>query len=575
MTMTALAVLALATQAHAQYGLYGAPSTLPLVSPQPASQPAYPQPVSQPTYPQNPPLYVDTNTASPPLMVSPVGGAPSPQCPQPAYGNPGYGNPAYGNPAYGNPAYGNPAYANQAYANQAYASSGYGISPYPMPMQSNETVPSVLPGVTQVPYDPGYSRPIVPTSVMQTGPKPTLPPAPALAPSLPQPGAPGPITQMLNQADSVQYPVYGPSAGCGGQCGGSCDCCEPCCEPCCPCPIWFGSVAALYMGRNESNRLWTTYETGNNPNQLPTDALTEWAVGGEVSVGRCFCCGAFAVEATYWGLDTLGGYTCQSVPGGTVSTPLLVDEIAFGGNPGTDYFDSATAHFVRRRNEIHNIEISVLGSPEAACGGMGCADCGGCGCSGCCGLGGELVSLDWNFGVRHFRFEENFLFGSVASPHHFGENGGIHEAYLEDNVRNSLLGFQFGCDFNYRPFSKWRVYAAPKIGIYNNHVEHYFSLRRGDGVVAAPTAVGVTGTYPVRSTEDALSFLSEIDLGLDWQVAPNWSVFLGYRVMIATGIALADHQIPTYVVDIPEIADIDTNGDLILHGAFAGVSARF
>lgn len=558
MTITALAVLALATEAHAQYGLYGAPSTLPLVSPQPvysqaAPQPAYPQPALQPAYPQNPPLYVDTNTGNPPLLVSPVTAAPAPQYPQQPYANPAYANPAYVNPP--------------------YASSGYNLSAYPMPMQTSETVPGVLPGVQQVPYDPGYSRPIVPTSVMQAGPKPPLPPAPVLAPSLPQPAAPGPITQMLNQAEISQYPVYAQSANCGVDCGGSCDSCDPCCTPCCP--NWFGSVAALYMSRNEPNRLWTTYETNNNPNQLPTDALTEWSVGGEVSFGRYFCCGAFAVEATYWGLDALEGYTRQSVPGGTVSTPLLVDEIAFGGNPGTAYFDSATAHFVRRENEIHNIEVNILGTPGGSYGGLGCGDCGGCGCSSCCGLGGRLISLGWNLGVRYFRFEENFLFGSVASPFTWGADGGIHEAYMVDNVRNSLVGFQFGCDFKYRPFSKWQVFASPKLGIYNNHVEHYFGLRRGDGVVAVPTAVGITGTYPVRSTEDAVSFLSEIDLGLDWQVAPNWSIYLGYRVIVATGIALADEQIPTYVVDIPEIADIDTNGDLILHGAFAGVSVRF
>jgi hypothetical protein len=392
---------------------------------------------------------------------------------------------------------------------------------------------------------------------------------------LAQPAAPGPITQMLNQAESAQ-PVYAPSVGYGDQCGAGygaqCgDCYDPCCEPC---PNWFGSVAALYMGRNKSNRLWTSYETGNNPNQLPTDAETDCEIGGEVSFGRYFCCGAFAIEATYWGIDTLQGYSSQSIAGGTVSTPLLVDGIEFAGTNGTVYFDNAAQHIVRRENEIHNIEINLLGTPGVAYGGMGCGDCGGYGCSSCSGRG--PLSLGWNLGVRYFRFEENFLFGSVNDGRSWGEAGGIYEAYLEDNVRNSLVGFQFGCDLNYNLGSRWRLYAAPKLGIYNNHVEHYFGLRRGDGTVANPTAAsGMTGTYPVSSSEDALSFLSEIDLGVDWQVASNWSVFLGYRVMFATGIALADNQIPAYIVDIPEIADIDTNGDLVLHGAFAGVTVRF
>jgi putative beta barrel porin BBP7 len=509
-----LLVLAFSVQAHAQYGLYGAPSTLPLQSPHPGAQSEYPQ---------NPPLYVDTQPG--PSAASPVAA----------------------NPA--------PVYAQQVYANPAYANSGY--SAYPMPTQVGATAPGQPPSARHTPYDPAYATPIVPAAAYQAGPK-KLPPPPVRAPG--QPGAPGPITQMLSEAENPQLPAYNQSATCGTDCGEYCD---PCCAPCCP--NWFGSVAALYMARNEPNRLWTSYETGNNPNQLPTDAITDWKVGGEVSFGRYFCCGAFAVEATYWGLDTLSGYSSQSIAGGSVSTPLIVSDIEFGGVNGTVYFDSAAEHTVRRENEIQNIEINILGTPGVAYGGCGS---GPYGCS--------PFSLGWNLGVRYFRFEENFLFGSVDTGRTWGEAGGIYEAYLEDNVRNDLVGFQFGCDFSYTMCGNWRLFAAPKLGIYNNHVQHDFGLRRGDGVVANPTAAsGMAGTYPVQSSEDVVSFLSEIDLGVDWQVAPHWSVFLGYRVIFATGIALADNQVPTYVVDIPEIADIDTNGDLVLHGAFAGVTVRF
>ena len=86
--LTVLPVLVLSTQAHAQYGLYGAPSTLPLSSP---------QSVYQSAYQQNPPLYVDTNTV--PGPASPVVANPAPVYAQPAYVNPVYANPAYANVA--------------------------------------------------------------------------------------------------------------------------------------------------------------------------------------------------------------------------------------------------------------------------------------------------------------------------------------------------------------------------------------------------------------------------------------------------------------------------------------------
>jgi len=42
-----------------------------------------------------------------------------------------------------------------------------------------------------------------------------------------------------------------------------------------------------------------------------------------------------------------------------------------------------------------------------------------------------------------------------------------------------------------------------------------------------------------------------------------------------TDAGLADHQVPTYITDIPEIRAIDHNANLILHGAFVGLAYNF
>ena len=81
--------------------------------------------------------------------------------------------------------------------------------------------------------------------------------------------------------------------------------------------------------------------------------------------------------------------------------------------------------------------------------------------------------------------------------------------------------------------------------------------------------------FPVNSITNCVSFLGQIDVGVEWQFARNWSTTIGYRVVAITGVGLADHQIPFYIVDTPEIADIDTNGDLVLHGAFVGIEYNF
>jgi hypothetical protein len=48
-------------------------------------------------------------------------------------------------------------------------------------------------------------------------------------------------------------------------------------------------------------------------------------------------------------------------------------------------------------------------------------------------------------------------------------------------------------------------------------------------------------------------------------------VFGGYRAMAIAGVALSEQQIPRFISDAASIQNIDSNGHVILHGAFAGV----
>lgn len=329
---------------------------------------------------------------------------------------------------------------------------------------------------------------------------------------------------------------------------------EPCFQP-----MWYVGAAGLIMSRDKANGVWTTYESGASANRLmrTTDAEVDWRGGYEVRLGRYFASGRWALEGVYWSIDGFQGFASSSVAGGTVSTPLIVSDIEFAGTSGTAYFDEAEEHRLWRRNEFENIEINLTRHRVDP-------------------YGASLVDLHWLLGVRYFRFEESLRFGSLAAG---GTWGGTDpdEAYLSDRVNNNLIGVQIGLETGCQLGYKLRVFLAPKVGLYNNHIENRFDAYRGDGVLASPTAAsGFAGTYPVVATTDAFAFLAEIDAGVDWQFHPRWNAFAGYRLVAATGIALADHQIPTYVADIGnELALIDHNGHLILHGAVAGLQFRF
>jgi hypothetical protein len=121
--------------------------------------------------------------------------------------------------------------------------------------------------------------------------------------------------------------------------------------------------------------------------------------------------------------------------------------------------------------------------------------------------------------------------------------------------------------------NRFSIFAIPKIGIYGNHASAHSSLYRGDGVAA--TFVESGNRFDIRGSADSFAVLASIDVGFNWQFHNNWGIIGGYRVVGVSGIALADDQIPAFLAAESDWRAIDIGGDLILHGAFAGIEARF
>lgn len=409
-------------------------------------------------------------------------------------------------------------------------------------------------------------------------PKPKLEvPASAAPPSV--------VDEMLGEAGCCPPPPWGPDPGRArgdpwlGY--GTCDAdCADCADSCLPCrePMWYASLTGLIMGRGDRpNKVWTSYRTTDVDFQtMHSSHDMDWRAGGEIRFGRRFCCdgggcgdcggdcgggGYWAVEGAYWTLDPFTSMHSRIDPF-LSSTPLDFSDVVWDNPalPGLpeDLFDSAREHRIWRRDEVHSVELNLIRHrmEYVACGPFRC---------------------DWSVGARFFRFQEDFRFGSLDSTAPVGAEFGDFpefEGYLDDKIVNNMVGAQMGCNLGYY-CNGWRIFASPRVGIYNNHITHRFNAYRGDGELFAPAASTGYPPYPVSSSKDIVSFLAEIDLGLEWQFTPRWSATVGYRLTMATGVGLADHQIPPYVVDTPELADIDWNGYLLLHGGFVGVTYRF
>jgi hypothetical protein len=402
------------------------------------------------------------------------------------------------------------------------------------------------PGLLAVPDSaPSYASPwrggAYPTSAQLDAPSPAdeVPPIPEA------PEAPVADDSLDSGYDSaLSNDCY---SGCGDVCGGYCT------------PRWYVAAGALYMNRDSANKLWTTYENNVPFNQMMYTPDTDWNGGFFTTFGHRFgCCANHAIEGTFWMLDPLEGESeVGRTANNTLATPIDLGGVTIGTNTAAYYFDNAQTHRVTREDEIYNVEINYLFDilPPAC---------------------NQAFSAQLLLGARYFRFDETLLFSSVIDGSTFGANGGADQATLDIRNENNLIGGQIGARLNYYLTQDFSFFATPKLGVYANDIQQEVSLYSGDGFNGVATPIGgPVQDFPFVASKTDVSILAELDLGMNWQLTQRWAVFGGYRVVAVSGIALSDEQIPAFLVDYPDINDVNSNGDLILHGAFAGASYSF
>jgi hypothetical protein len=138
-----------------------------------------------------------------------------------------------------------------------------------------------------------------------------------------------------------------------------------------------------------------------------------------------------------------------------------------------------------------------------------------------------------------------------------------------------------GFDIAYNLGCNLRLFVKPQVGIYNNFVDSTFQSRAQlngcnyvDGTVSVLNAN--YPPFPAHGTTNGVAFLTQIDVGADWQFTRNWSARFGYRVVAMTGMALADDQYPQFLCDTPTMNGSPQHcSSLVLQGAFFGLTCNF
>ncbi len=324
-------------------------------------------------------------------------------------------------------------------------------------------------------------------------------------------------------------------------------------------PTWYATAYGLLFTRDRANGVATTVNPATGDWLMrTTDADVDWRGGYDVKIGTFFGANKnWGVEGGYWTIDRFRGFSQASLAGG-VDTPLAVNQIEFGGVNGDTFFNNSAGHRVARVNRLESAEVSLMRRSDVFDA-----------------YGFASMDLTLLAGVRYVVFREELTFGGLTAGGAWGGSP-LDEAYFNDRVINNLIGFQFGIDTGFRFARTLRIFATPKFGIYNNHIDARFDAFRGDSLRGNPTpGSGITRTYPVAVDRDVFAVLSQVDVGLDWEFAPHWSAVAGYRLLAATNMGLADHQFPNDVVDFAALDTVKANGSLLIHGVFAGLQFEF
>jgi len=357
-----------------------------------------------------------------------------------------------------------------------------------------------------------------------------------------------------------------------------------------PAATWFAGLYGLVMTRDDSDKVWLSYDSADIRDRVLTthDAAPDWGGGFETRFGRSY--GNCAWEVAYWGLfpDQQESNVIATQVVGDLDTILHFDSIYYDPGIGDTLVSSlyfgAERHRVLRNYEFHNVELNFLagnyllpcGNPCGACEAGVCGGKHGCHHrAGLCSVGNRF-RLGWSAGVRFIKFDDDFLYSADFGDITF--TGAPEEIHYGIDVENYLVGFQVGGRADACLWGRLTGVAETRFGVFGNHIRHHSRIYGLYGAAFVDDAASPYDGRPVdiSSTKNDVALLGELRLGLDYQITRCWSVALGYRALAVAGVALSTDQIPRdFVAALDSLDHVDSRGSLLLHGGYFGVEYNY
>jgi hypothetical protein len=318
------------------------------------------------------------------------------------------------------------------------------------------------------------------------------------------------------------------------------------------------SVGALYMTRDRQNPYAFSYDSANEEVQLvdARNANMDWSPGVEFRLTSLDLCCQTGWELVYWQL--FPGSESTSAYGADVAGSLdgirNYDQLDYNGGPASDSVNNAQMHRLSRDWQIYNFEANRLVGYSRS------GDCAWAHRSLC--------------GFRFLQFSEDMLF--VSDPSETIIDGDADEYRVQVDTDNRLYGFQLGSLTDYTPHNGRLTFTfSAKAGLYGNDIS--MSYFEGGSAGAATINNGPYSGRQVRvnANKTDVAMLGELSMGAMYRVGCNWALGADYRVIGVAGVALPTDQLYHDTRGINDVEQIDSNGNLILHGVFFNATRLF
>ena len=409
---------------------------------------------------------------------------------------------------------------------------------------------------------------------------------------------------------------------------------------------WIFGASGLIFNRldDEYVRLSTNTQDGANASPTPNPYVQSFlstsnanmqATGGvQLSAGRYFGCGRYAIMGSYWGVFSNPQSTTILASDQTNGNLRSNLPLTLRGSSGAwqygiempaqsvyDWYDGAFAHRILRDQQFHSAELNffsfALGGgarqayPAAGCCGDGRRIGYGTGALGSHGLGGGLqgagscgdpcqsdcnpvacsgptgpcapwygaqcskLRLNMYGGVRWFRFKDSLEYAASGSDANF--NGGADDFYYRNGVTNDLVGFQLGSLATWCTGTRLNLFGGGNFGVYGNHIgaTTFAGTATQTATILSPNTAFNGRPFDYSSSLNDYALMGEGTFGAGVRICRGWTANTSYRLVGVSGVATAVGQIPRDFARGDAITHINNNHSLLLHGITLGANYNF